>query len=125
MSAWKAVCAVLVVFILGTAFGLAISLWIAPRTGVYPPLVREVTAQRMNRWLARNLSLNPEQRKAMTEIIEDARKQLADVRKETRPHVRQIILNARERMRAQLNLDQQARFDEIVKRNRLLMDSGQ
>jgi hypothetical protein len=125
MSTGKAVCAVLIVFILGTVFGLAISLWIAPRTGIYAPLIQEVAAQRMNRRLARNLSLNPEQRKATAIILEDTRKQLAEIRQETRPRVRQIIQKARERMRAQLNPEQQARFDEMAKRNRLLLDSSQ
>jgi hypothetical protein len=125
MSTWKAVCAVLMVFILGTVFGLAISLWIAPRTGIFTPLAQEAAAQRMNRRLARNLSLSPEQRNAMAGIIDDARRQLAEVRKEARPRARQIIENARERMRAQLNAEQQARFDEIMRRNRLLLDSVQ
>jgi Spy/CpxP family protein refolding chaperone len=124
MSVWKAVCAVLLVFIMGTVFGVAVSLWIAPRTGIYAPLIQEVSIQRINRGLARNLSLNAEQRKAMAGIMEDTRKQLAEIRQETRPRVRQIIQNTRERMRAQLNPEQQGRFDEIVKRNRLLLENG-
>jgi Spy/CpxP family protein refolding chaperone len=124
MSTWKAVCAVLIVFILGTVFGLAISLWIAPRTGMSAPLIQEVAIQRLNRRLARNLSLDPEQRKAVAEILEDTRKQLAEVRKKARPQVHQIIQNARQRMRAQLNAEQQARFDDILRRNRMLLESG-
>jgi Spy/CpxP family protein refolding chaperone len=125
MSTWKAVCAVLIVFILGTVFGLAISLLMVSRTGISTPWVQEAATQRMNRQLARNLTLTQEQKKAMAEILEDMRKQLAEVQKEARPRVRQIIQNARERMRAQLNAEQQRRFDEILRRNRLLLDGGQ
>jgi Spy/CpxP family protein refolding chaperone len=125
MSAWKAVCAVLIVFILGTVFGLAVSWWIAPRTGIDMPQVREVALRRMNQRTVRYLSLTPEQKKAMAEIIRDTRKQLEEVRKERRPRVRQIMQNARQRMRVQLNPEQQARFDEIMKRNPLWLDSSQ
>jgi Spy/CpxP family protein refolding chaperone len=124
MSTWKAVTAVLVIFVLGTVFGLAISLWMAPRIGIYTPLAGEIATQRINQRLARKLSLTPEQKEVIAGIMQDMRQQLAEVRKETRPRVRQITLNARERIRAQLNPEQQARFDDIMRRNQRLLDSG-
>ena len=67
-------------------------------------------------------SLSPAQERAINGIIGDARAQLLEIRKETRPRVRVVILNARERIRAQLNPEQQARFDRIVERNRILLN---
>jgi hypothetical protein len=125
MSTWKAVSAVLIVFILGTVFGLVISLWIAPRAGMDAPAIREIAILRMNQRMVRSLALTLEQKTAISEIIADTRKQLAEIRKEERPRVRQIKLNAQERMRSQLNPAQQARFDEMIRRNRLRLERSQ
>lgn len=122
MKSWKSVFAVLAVFILGTVFGLVISFWIAPATGGQASPAQEILSQRFNRRLAANLSLSPEQEKAISGIIADARTQLLQIRKETRPRVREVILNARERVRAQLNPEQQARFDRVIERNRRILN---
>jgi len=120
MSTWKAAFAVLVIFVFGTVFGMAMSLWIAPKVNAYARPAQEILTQRLNQRISRNLSLSQEQKQAIAGIIEDARNQLAEVRKETRPRVRQIILTAQDRIRAQLNAEQQARFDSIMKRRRLM-----
>jgi len=122
MSTWKATFAVLVIFVLGTIFGLAVSHWIAPGSGARGLPAQEIVTQRSNQCLARNLSLSAEQEQAIAGIVEEARNQLAEIRKETRPRVRQIIVNARERIRAQLNPEQRARFDKILERNRRPLD---
>ena len=122
MSTWKAALAVLAVFVLGTIFGAAISYWIPPRIGSNAPPAREILTQRLNRRLVRELSLSAEQEKAIAGIIQEARDQLGEIRKETRPRVRQVIMNARDRIRAQLNPEQQARFDQIRERNQRLFN---
>ncbi len=122
MSTWKATIAVLVIFILGIVSGIVISYWITPRITANALPAQEILTQRMNERLARNLSLTPEQEQTISGIIDDARNQLAEIRKETRPRVRQVIVNARDRIRAQLNPEQQARFDKILERNRRLLN---
>jgi Spy/CpxP family protein refolding chaperone len=119
MKTWKAALGVLGIFILGTVFGLVISFWIAPRAARSMSPVQEILTQRLNQRLSANLSLSPEQKQAIAAITEDARNQLVAIRKETQPRVRQIIQDARNKIRAQLNPDQQARFDQLVRRNRM------
>ncbi len=119
MNTWKAALGVLGIFILGTVFGLAVSFWIAPRAGSFAPPFQEILLQRLNQRLAANLALSPEQREAIDAITRDARNQLLEIRKETRPRVRQVMQDARNKIRAQLNSGQQARFDQLLRRNRL------
>jgi len=122
MKSWKSILAVLAIFILGTVFGLVVSFWIMPSVGVQASPAQQVLNQRFNQRLVRNLSLSPEQEKAVSGIIADARTQLLEIRKETRPRVREVIVNARERIRTQLNPEQRAQFDRIIERNRLLLN---
>jgi Spy/CpxP family protein refolding chaperone len=119
MKTWKAALGVLGVFILGIVFGPIISFWIAPRAGPYAPPLQEILAQGLNQRLAANLSLSPEQKQMIAATMENARNQLLEIRKETRPRVRQIILDARDKIRAQLNPEQQARFGRLLRRNRI------
>jgi hypothetical protein len=122
MNRWKVFIAVLGIFILGTVFGLVISFWIMPSMGVQASPAREILAQRFNQRIARNLSLSPEQARAIAGIIAETRTQLVEIREETRPRVREVILNARGRIRAQLNPERQIRFDQMVGRNRVLLN---
>ena len=122
MKNGKGILAVLGIFILGTIFGLVISFWIAPGITAQASTAQEILARRLNQRLARNLSLSAEQTQAIAGIIEDARVQLVEIRQETRPRVRQVLLSARERIRAQLNPEQQRRFDQLVGRNRALLN---
>ena len=124
MSHWKAVISVLAVFILGAVFGVALSFWVAPNFGVRAPSAQEIVAQRIGQRFARNLSLSAEQRTAIEGIVEDARNQIAELRKDTRPRVRLILQNARDRIRAQLTPEQQEQFDKIVRRNRALINES-
>ena len=122
MSTLKAAIAVLAIFILGTIFGLAVSLWIMPNMSVYAQPAREILSQRFGQRLGRNLSLSPEQKRAIAGIVDDTKNELAQIRQETRPRVRQTILNARERIRAHLTPEQRTRFDEMFRRNRRLIN---
>ena len=122
MNSWKSALAVLAIFILGTIFGLVISFWITPRVGVQASPAQQVLNQRFSQRLVRNLSLSQEQEKAVSGIIADARSQLLDIRTETRPRVREVIVNARARIRAQLNPEQQAQFDRILQSKRMLLN---
>jgi hypothetical protein len=119
MSRWKIICAVLSIFILGAAFGLVVSLWIAPRYGVYELTGRELLVQRVNTRIAKRLRLSPAQEKAISGIVEETRTQLLEIRKETRPLIRTALQNARAKIRAQLNSAQQAKFDEMIRKNQL------
>ena len=110
MKNWKSVFAVLAIFTVGTVFGLVISFWIAPAVGAQASPAQQVLTQRFNQRLVRKLSLSPEQERAVSTIIGDARTQLLEIRKETRPRTREVILNARERIRTQLNPEQQVQL---------------
>jgi len=122
MRSWKAFVAVLGIFVLGTVFGLVISFWIMPSIGAQAPPAQEILTRRFNQRIARNLSLSPEQARAIDGIIAETRTQLLEIREETRPRVREVILNASGRIRAQLNPEQQVRFDQMVGRNRVLLN---
>ncbi len=118
MNTWKAVLGVLGIFILGTVFGLAISFWIAPRAAASAQPAQEILLQRLNQRLASRLALSPEQKQAIAAITDNARNQLLEIRKETRPRVRQVMQDARDKIRAQLNPEQQVQFDQLLRRNR-------
>ena len=122
MRSWKAFVAVLGIFVLGTVFGLVISFWIMPSIGAQASPAQEILTRRFNQRIARNLSLSPEQARAIDGIIAETRTQLLEIREETRPRVREVILNASGRIRAQLNPEQQVRFDQMVGRNRVLLN---
>lgn len=118
MSTWKTALAVLLIFILGAIFGAGLSIWMAPLRNAYNLPAREIVTRRDMRNLEQALSLTPGQKQAIEKIIEDTRNQLVQVRKETRPRVRKVVLDARARVRAQLTPEQQAKFDEMGRRNR-------
>ncbi len=128
MSLWKATLAVLVIFILGTVFGVTLSYWFSPGVeagGLAGGLgARQILTQRLNQRITRNLSLSPQQEQAIAAIIRDAGNQIAEIRNETRPRVQEVIANARKRMRAQLNAQQQEQFDRVLQRNRRMRNRG-
>jgi Spy/CpxP family protein refolding chaperone len=124
MSTWKAALSVLLIFILGTIFGVILSTWIAPRQIASELPAREILGQRNKEILEKSLSLSSGQRQAIDKIIEETRNELIQVRRETRPRVRQIMLDARARIRAQLNPEQQRRFDDSFKENRKVLNKA-
>lgn len=125
MRSWKAVLAALGVFVLGTVFGFIISFRMTPELGA-PFLSRvvrqETTQERLHQRVVKNLDLSAEQERAIAAILSDARGRIMELRRETRPRVRQVILDARTRIRAQLTPEQQAKFDQKLQRNRRLLN---
>jgi Spy/CpxP family protein refolding chaperone len=118
MKYLKTIIAVLAVFMLGTIFGMLLSFWMAPKINAPAGPVREFLAQRLNQRLTRELVLASDQQHKIAAIIQDARQQLGELRKETRPRVRQIMEKARIQIRAQLTREQQRIFDQNLQRNR-------
>lgn len=117
MSRWKTTAAVMIIFVLGIAFGLALALWWVPQSGIYEPTVRDILAQRVHARMTNRLHLSAAQEQAISGIIEETRGQLQQIGKETRPRIRHTLRTARAKIRAQLNAAQQAKFDAMLKTN--------
>jgi Spy/CpxP family protein refolding chaperone len=124
MSTWKSALAVLLIFALGTVFGVVLATRMAPRKPGPDLPARELLGLRNREALERSLSLSPGQKQAIDRIIGDTRNDLTRARQEMRPRVRQIMLNARARIRAELTPEQQRRFDELIKENRKVLNKA-
>lgn len=68
---------------------------------------------RMLAMLERRLDLTPEQREQVVAIHEESRRASHEIRRELRPQLERQMEETREKIRAILTPEQQARFDEL------------
>ena len=116
MKAWKSILAVVLVFCGGAAFGALASARVAPIWHLAHQPAREAVVRRINARIDRELALTPEQQQQVAAIIADNQKELAEIRREVAPRVRQTIMKSQTRIRALLTPTQQMKFDRVVER---------
>ncbi len=97
-----------VVFVLGSITGAALTGLYRARTGGRP--------DRNGRFekIRSELNLTEEQTKAVSAILDEARNEYRALRSELRPKFEEPRQKARTKIRALLNQEQQKKFDEIV-----------
>jgi hypothetical protein len=99
-------------FVLGVGVGAAGFGIYAVRVG-WPP--------RGERWipwvlqrLDRELELRPDQHQRVENILRETRDEFGRLREEFRPRFREILNRSRDRIKAELNAAQQAKFDALM-----------
>lgn len=119
-SSWRARLTVLGVFALGVALGaLAMDFY---QRGVWgrgpagPPPRGESARERHLQYLVRELKLTPEQTEQVRRILDETRQEFLQLRNEMHPRFEEIRRRSRQRLRAVLTPEQQAKFDEMMKR---------
>jgi Spy/CpxP family protein refolding chaperone len=102
-------------FVLGITTGaLGLGLYQA-RTGWWGPRRDPARLQQFRlRRLTRELDLRPEQRQQVEGILRDSGKEFVRLREEIRPRFQEIRGRTRDRIRAALDAEQQARFDALA-----------
>jgi Spy/CpxP family protein refolding chaperone len=125
MTTWKAILAVLSVFLAGAIFGGMASVRIAPLWHLMHLPSREAVVKRVNERLAYRLSLTKEQKQAVAAIIADSQTELIQIKKEVEPRVRNSMLKAQQKIREQLTSEQQAKFDRYLREGWERLDKSQ
>ncbi len=104
----------LLAFLLGVAAGaLGFGLF-QVRMGWRPPRDPARFQQFLLKRLTRELDLRPDQRQQVEAILREAGQEFARLREEIGPRVREIRARSRDRIRALLDPEQQARFETLA-----------
>ncbi|GBC77072.1 hypothetical protein HRbin08_00541 [bacterium HR08] len=118
-GSWRARLTVLGVFALGVALGaLAMEFYqqgVRGRSPTGPPR-GESARERHLQYLIKELGLTPEQTEQVRRILDETRQEFLQLRNEMRPRFEDIRRRSRERLRAVLTPEQQAKFDELMRR---------
>ena len=119
-GSWRARLTVLGVFALGVALGaLVMDLYqqsVRGRSSWEPPSRRESAREWHLRYLTKELGLTPEQTEQVRRILDETRQEFLQLRNEMRPRFEEIRRRSRERLRAVLTPEQQAKFEELMRR---------
>lgn len=118
---WKARALVLGVFLLGCAIGaLTMNLYrVSVQSGRFltPSPPRHTTAREKHLdFLTRELGLSEDQARQVGQILDETRQEFIQLRNEMRPRFDAIRDRSRERIRALLTPEQQAKYAELMKR---------
>ena len=106
----------LLAFLLGTAAGaLGFGLYQARTGWGHPPRDPERSRQFMLKRLTRELDLRPEQQQQVEAILRETGQEFARLREEIGPRMRDIRGRIREKIRAMLSPEQQAKFEALEK----------
>lgn len=105
----------LLAFLLGTAAGgLGFGLYQVRAGWRHPPRDSERARQFVLKRLTRDLDLRPEQQQQVEAILLETGQEFARLREEVGPRVRDIRGRSREKIRAILNPEQQAKFEALA-----------
>ena len=112
---------VALVFLAGVAAGV-VGTRVVVRQQVREAIVHPERVQAfIERGLTRQLRLDNEQQVKLRQILLDAHGQLRDLRQQYRPQLVEIASNANQQIIAMLTPEQQARFEELKRKNRVLL----
>lgn len=111
---WRIWLCLVGIFVAGMGTG-AIVTWKAARAT--SPALLENYARVMEVAMRRKVEILPEQEPEITRILEDAQKQLNEARDHTRRDVFAILDETHGRIRARLDDEQRARFDDFIRRH--------
>lgn len=103
-------------FVLGAATGaLGLALYQARTGWWHGPREPERFQQQVLRRLTRELDLRPEQRQQVEGVLRETGQEFARLQEEVGPRLRDIRGRSREKIRAILNPEQQAKFQTLEK----------
>lgn len=119
MKKWRIVAGVVVIFLLGSLAGSVFTRIVLRHRIEYvmrggPRAVSEVVVKR----LTRALNLDAAQQSQLVQIVDDARKEVMEVRRQTNPQMKAVLDRAQARVDAMLRPDQREKFHKIVNRRR-------
>jgi apolipoprotein N-acyltransferase len=119
LKTWKRILGVLLIFLLGVFVGAVIASAGAAkklRNTVLggPEAVMEVIVKRLDQ----ELKLDPEQKRKVQGIMDDAHIKLRQSREKIQPEIEQTLLEAESRTRAILYPKQIPKFDQLVNKGR-------
>ena len=107
---WKAVMLLLAVFVAGILVGGALAEW--------HPWGRGRDANGMVAHLTEELELTPAQADSITAVLDRWRPQMDSAWAEVRPRIETVRAKIRSDIAAQLTTEQQAKYEELMKRHR-------
>lgn len=106
----------LLAFLLGTAAGALGFGLLQARTGWWhPPRDPARFQQFLLKRLTRELDLRPEQQQQVENVLRETSQEFARLREDIGPRVREIRVRSREKIRAILTPEQQAKFEALEK----------
>lgn len=120
MKKWKVITGIVIIFLLGALAGSA-------ATGIFfkrnveqvlrggSKAASELVAKR----LSKALKLDAAQRSQLDQIVDEARKEMIDVRRQIRPQIRDILNRAQDKVNVMLTPDQREKFQKIIAKRRL------
>ena len=114
----------LVVFILGSVTGAALSGLYRSRAGGGPEARERAMHDRFEK-MRSELNLTDQQTTSVRAILDETRNEYRAVRNELRPRFEEPRMKARARIRALLTLEQQQKFDAMVAQQDAQRDEGQ
>lgn len=125
MNTWKVILATMVIFAAGVVTGGMLT-WRIQRMNARPrPAARlgqpiSPGGQRLEflRRAQRELDLTPEQRQRVDAILKESQERTHKLMEPVAPQLRQEIERTKQEFREQLTPAQQAKFDELIKRQR-------
>lgn len=123
MNPWKVILAVLVIFCSGIVVGglvakKAIRLAQPQMQGGVPHSSRSVWHLQQREFLRRmekEVNLSAEQKSRIENILKESQERTKGIREKIAPEMREELKKVREQMRAELNPDQQIKFEEAIK----------
>ena len=125
MKTFKLILLLALVFLTGAVAGV-VGTRIAVRHFVREAILNpDRVPNLIERGLDRQLRLDSGQRVKLRQILLDAHGQLREVRQQCRPQVIGIVSNANQQIILILTPDQQARFEEMKRKNRALFQAAQ
>ena len=115
MNRWKQILAPLLVFILGALCGGGgVALYVVKQARQFIQADPSEATKMASALIVRELKLDAGQRAALQPIFNDVAAALVEIRRESVPQIRRVILDAEPRIRPQLRPDQQRRLDELL-----------
>jgi Spy/CpxP family protein refolding chaperone len=114
MGTRRAVFYLVLVFLLGAVVGGLATHWATGRGWAAGHSDYRRDPRGALEWLERDLRLTPEQRTQVEAILDETGQGYRAIRQRTRPEYEAVRQQGREKIRAVLNAEQRARFEELV-----------
>ncbi len=114
MGSRRAVVYLILVFLLGLALGGLATVWASKRGYTYDGSKRSRRARGVE-WLDGELGLTTEQRREVEAILDEMGEAYRAIRKRIRPEYGAVRQQGREKIRALLDDEQRARFEQLIR----------